>query len=54
MPALQKPTMSNLVDDNWVAINTVVKSSEVRDLIPRLLEAGATGIVELPMSKIIG
>ncbi|MBE6426129.1 MAG: ATP phosphoribosyltransferase [Thermoguttaceae bacterium] len=54
LPALQKPTMSNLVDDNWVAINTVVKSSEVRDLIPRLLEAGATGIVELPMSKIIG
>ncbi|MDO4630243.1 MAG: ATP phosphoribosyltransferase [Planctomycetia bacterium] len=54
LPALQKPTISNLVDDNWVAINTIVRDSEVRDLIPRLLEAGATGIVEVPINKIIG
>ncbi|MDO4570611.1 MAG: ATP phosphoribosyltransferase [Planctomycetia bacterium] len=54
LPALQKPTISTLADDNWVAINTVVAESEVRALIPRLLEAGASGIVELPINKIIG
>ena len=54
LPAIQKPTISNLVDDNWVAINTVVSASCVRDLIPRLIEAGATGIVEMPITKIIG
>ncbi len=54
LPALQKPTISNLVDDNWVAINTVVPAATVRDLIPKLIEAGATGIVEMPISKIIG
>lgn len=54
LPALQNPTISNLVDDNWVAINTIVKEAQIRDLIPRLLEAGATGIVEVPINKIIG
>lgn len=54
LPALQKPTVSNLVDDNWVAIHTIVSASIVRDLIPRLMEAGATGIVEVPITKIIG
>ena len=41
LPALQKPTISNMVDETWVAINTVVPSASVRDLIPRLIEAGA-------------
>ncbi|MBQ9454842.1 MAG: ATP phosphoribosyltransferase [Thermoguttaceae bacterium] len=54
LPALQKPTISNLVDETWVAINTVVPSASVRDLIPRLIEAGAKGIVEMPITKIIG
>ena len=54
LPALQKPTVSTLSDDNWVAINTVVPENQVRQLIPRLLEAGASGIVELPINKIIG
>ena len=54
LPALQKPTISTLSDDNWVAINTVVPENQVRLLIPRLLEAGASGIVEMPINKIIG
>ena len=54
LPALQKPTISSLVDESWVAINTVVPSDSVRDLIPRLIEAGAKGIVEMPITKIVG
>lgn len=54
LPALQKPTISSLADDNWVAINTIVLEKDVRSLIPRLLEAGASGIVEMPLNKIIG
>lgn len=54
LPALQKPTISSLVDETWVAINTVVPSETVRDLIPQLIEAGATGIVEMPITKIVG
>ncbi|MDO4583962.1 MAG: ATP phosphoribosyltransferase [Planctomycetia bacterium] len=54
LPALQKPTISSLADDNWVAINTIVLEKEVRTLLPRLLEAGASGIVEMPLNKIIG
>ncbi len=54
LPALQNPTISSLVDDNWVAINTIANASTVRELIPRLIEAGATGIVEMPINKIIG
>ena len=54
LPALQKTTISSLADDNWVALNTIVNEDEVRNLIPRLLEAGASGIVEMPINKIIG
>ncbi|MGQ4809965.1 ATP phosphoribosyltransferase [Candidatus Entotheonellaceae bacterium PAL068K] len=53
LPALQKPTVSSLAADGWVAINTVIDESVVRDLIPRLKDAGATGIVEYPLNKII-
>ncbi|MDO4573904.1 MAG: ATP phosphoribosyltransferase [Planctomycetia bacterium] len=54
LPALQKPTISSLADDNWVAINTIVNEREIRSLLPRLREAGASGIVEMPINKIIG
>jgi len=53
LPALQNPTVSDLSDDQWVAVNTVMDESTVRHLIPRLKEAGARGIVEYPLSKII-
>ncbi len=53
LPALQNPTVSDLADQHWVAVNTVLDESTVRRIIPRLKEAGARGIVEYPLSKII-
>jgi len=53
LPALQKPTVSHLSDPAWVALNTIVDESIVRMIIPRLKQAGARGIVEYPISKIM-
>jgi len=53
LPALAAPTISRLADDRWTAINTVIKEQLVTELIPRLSESGARGIVEYPLSKII-
>ncbi|OGO52393.1 MAG: ATP phosphoribosyltransferase [Chloroflexi bacterium RBG_16_68_14] len=53
LPALKRPTISSLSDPDWVAINTVVDESVVREIIPRLKQAGAQGIVEYPLNKII-
>lgn len=53
LPALQRPTISQLSDEAWVAINTVLDESTVRSIIPRLKAAGATGLVEYPLNKII-
>ena len=54
LPALATPTISTLSDESWVAVNTVIEEHLVRELIPKLAESGATGIVEYPLSKIIG
>jgi len=53
LPALQNPTISDLADRAWVAVNTILDESVVRHIIPRLKEAGAQGIVEYPLNKII-
>jgi ATP phosphoribosyltransferase len=53
LPALGTPTISPLADARWVAINTVVEEKIVTELFPRLSEAGARGIVEYPLNKII-
>jgi ATP phosphoribosyltransferase len=53
LPALKNPTISNLSDDNWVALNTILDETTVRQIIPRLKEAGAQGIVEYPLNKIV-
>jgi ATP phosphoribosyltransferase len=53
LPALKNPTISNLSDDNWVAVNTILDETTVRHIIPRLKEAGAQGIVEYPLNKIV-
>jgi ATP phosphoribosyltransferase len=53
LPALQRPTISSLSDDEWVAVNTIIEEKTVRDLIPRLKQAGAQGIVEYPLNKIV-
>lgn len=53
LPALATPTVSTLSDPDWVDLSTVVAEKQVRELIPRLYEAGARGIIELPINKII-
>jgi ATP phosphoribosyltransferase len=53
LPALKKPTISHLSDEDWLAVNTVLDESTVRIIIPRLKEAGAEGIVEYPLNKIV-
>jgi len=53
LPALRQPTISNLCADNWVAVESVVDEKIVRKLICELKEAGAEGILEFPMNKII-
>jgi ATP phosphoribosyltransferase len=53
LPALQRPTISALSDDEWVAVNTIIEERTVRDLIPRLKGARAQGIVEYPLNKIV-
>src|SRR4249920_1542715 len=53
LPALQRPTISALSDDEWVAVNTMIEERTVRDLIPKLKAARAEGIVEYPLNKIV-
>lgn len=53
LPALKNPTLSPLAGNEWVAAEIIVEEKTVRELIPRLVRAGATGIVEYPLNKVI-
>ncbi|WP_263379023.1 ATP phosphoribosyltransferase [Granulicella paludicola] len=53
LPALNSPTISELRDKEWVALNTILESHTVRDVIPKLKAAGGAGIVEYPLSKVV-
>ena len=53
LPALEKPTISGLSSEEWLALNTVVDEHVVRELIPELKRLGAKGIVEYPLNKIV-
>jgi ATP phosphoribosyltransferase len=53
LPALQNPTVSSLSDPKWVAVNTILPEDTVRHIVPALKQAGARGIVEYPLNKII-
>ncbi len=53
LPALRRPTISPLSEDEWVAVNTILEERTVRELIPRLKAARAEGIVEYPLNKIV-
>ncbi len=53
LPALERPTVSELSDPEWAALNTIVTEHVVRDLIPELKELGACGIVEYPLNKLV-
>jgi ATP phosphoribosyltransferase len=53
LPALKRPTISHLSEQDWLAVNTILDESTVRDIIPRLKQAGGQGIVEYPLNKIV-
>ncbi|HXX16165.1 MAG TPA: ATP phosphoribosyltransferase [Candidatus Eremiobacteraceae bacterium] len=53
LPALKNPTISELSDSNWVAVNTIIEEAVVRQILPRLKAANAQGIVEYPLNKIV-
>src|ERR1700743_2768323 len=53
LPALDSPTISALSGEGWAAVNTIIEESVLRDVIPKLKSAGATGIVEYPLNKIV-
>jgi ATP phosphoribosyltransferase len=53
LPSLHTPTISNQTDQDWVAIEVVIDEKVVRDIIPKLKSAGAEGIVEYPLNKVI-
>jgi ATP phosphoribosyltransferase len=53
LPALKRPTISNLSDEDWLAVNTILDEISVREIIPRLKQAGGQGIVEYPLNKIV-
>jgi ATP phosphoribosyltransferase len=53
LPALNSPTVSQLSDSEWVAVNTIVEERVAREVIPRLKAARATGIVEYPLNKVV-
>ena len=53
LPALKRPTISALSDEEWVAVNTIIEESLVREVIPQLKAANAQGIVEYPLNKVV-
>jgi len=53
LPSMRNPTLSPLADENWVALEIIAEERQVRDLIPGLRRAGATGIIEYPLNKVI-
>jgi len=53
LPSLRSPTVSKLQSEGWYAVNTIIDEEAVRELIPKLKEAGAEGIVEFPLNKIV-
>jgi ATP phosphoribosyltransferase len=53
LPALRNPTVANLSQPDWVAIETIIDEKVVRELIPRLKAAGAEGIIEYPLNKVV-
>lgn len=51
LPALQRPTISNLTQAGWYALNTIIDEDVVRDIVPEIIRNGGTGIVEYPLNK---
>jgi ATP phosphoribosyltransferase len=54
LPALTAPTVAHLHGGDWLSVETVIAEAATRDLVPKLLRAGAVGIIEYPLNKIVG
>ena len=53
LPSLNAPTVASLYQSDWFSVETIVETSFVRDLVPKLLKAGAEGIIEYPLNKVL-
>jgi ATP phosphoribosyltransferase len=53
LPSLRNPTISPLADPGWIAVEIIIDEAVVRDLLPRLKELGAEGIIEYPLNKVV-
>jgi ATP phosphoribosyltransferase len=53
LPSLRRPTVANLTEEGWVAVETVIDEAVVREIIPKLKELGAEGIIEYPLNKLV-
>jgi ATP phosphoribosyltransferase len=53
LPSLQAPTVANLYKSDWLSVETVIMESVVREIVPRLMACGATGIIEYPLNKVL-
>jgi ATP phosphoribosyltransferase len=53
LPAMKKPTVSNLTEPDWFDVDTIIDERIVKELIPKLKQAGAQGIIEYPLNKVI-
>jgi ATP phosphoribosyltransferase len=53
LPALRNPTISRLATDGWIAVETIIDESVVREIIPQLKALGAEGIIEYPLNKVV-
>lgn len=53
LPSLRRPTVAKLAEEGWLAIETIIDESVVREIIPRLKELGAEGIIEYPLNKVV-
>ena len=53
LPAMRKPTISMLTEDGWYDVDTIISEAEVKRLLPELKKAGAQGIIEYPLNKVI-
>jgi ATP phosphoribosyltransferase len=53
LPALRNPTVSQLSQDGWIAVETIIDEHIVREIIPQLKDSGAEGIIEIPLNKVV-
>lgn len=53
LPSLRRPTISQLAEEGWLAVETIIDETIVRDIIPELISIGAEGIIEYPLNKIV-